>query len=571
MNGADQLAGDADFIRVADAPSLNPAAMTLELWVRSDTPNWNQTGHFISKRNRFVFHPVMASRQVQMYIFDTGWRVVAAHTPPDITAWHHYAAHYDGANGGLHVDGIQQAAGGPFGPMAADNGVMTIGHDDGLAARFLDGAIDEVRVSSVARSTNWLWATWMNIASNDVFNRLGPLEAMGDQPVIATLPPANLSTASVDLVGELMSTGAGPTEVFVAYGASNAGQVFSNWSTVVSLGTNLAVPPVTNSLTVTGLTSGVRYHYNYYAVNPSGSWWGAVQSFVIPGPPMVDNASGAGPLGVGTATLNGRYLDENRGDVTFYWGASDGGTDTGQWDSAASPGPVNAASFTTSLTGLYYGVDYHYRTFADNSYGPAWAGASTNFKTLRPAAVSVAALNPSNVTATSAVLNAAFEGVDSVFDVSVLWGSTDGGTNLLAWSNRVVLGTFTNQGLTNLSHLAMGLASNAPHYYTFMITNCAEVTLAPSVRFGTKGAPGVDNGGGATPGFGETILRANLFTGGVAEVSLFWGSTDGGTDTNQWESSVRLGSRLEGAFASVISGLTYGVQYYYRTYATNSC
>ena len=37
----------------------------------------------------------------------------------------------------------------------------------------LDGVVDEVRVSSVARSSNWVWAAYQNTASNTVFNLYG--------------------------------------------------------------------------------------------------------------------------------------------------------------------------------------------------------------------------------------------------------------------------------------------------------------------------------------------------------------------------------------------------------------
>ena len=37
------------------------------------------------------------------------------------------------------------------------------------------GGIQEVRISNVARSTNWEWAIYQNMASNSVFNLYGPV------------------------------------------------------------------------------------------------------------------------------------------------------------------------------------------------------------------------------------------------------------------------------------------------------------------------------------------------------------------------------------------------------------
>jgi hypothetical protein len=40
---------------------------------------------------------------------------------------------------------------------------------------YFPGSIDEVRFSNVARSSNWIWTTFMNIASNQAFNQYSPV------------------------------------------------------------------------------------------------------------------------------------------------------------------------------------------------------------------------------------------------------------------------------------------------------------------------------------------------------------------------------------------------------------
>ena len=39
-----------------------------------------------------------------------------------------------------------------------------------------DGQMDEVRLSKKARSANWIWATYLTMASNTVFNNYGAME-----------------------------------------------------------------------------------------------------------------------------------------------------------------------------------------------------------------------------------------------------------------------------------------------------------------------------------------------------------------------------------------------------------
>ena len=50
--------------------------------------------------------------------------------------------------------------------------------------RYINARLDEVRISNVARSTNWLWATYQTIASNDVFTTYAAL-ASNTPPLLA--------------------------------------------------------------------------------------------------------------------------------------------------------------------------------------------------------------------------------------------------------------------------------------------------------------------------------------------------------------------------------------------------
>ncbi|MEM7392864.1 MAG: hypothetical protein AAF492_11010, partial [Verrucomicrobiota bacterium] len=154
----------------------------------------------------------------------------------------------------------------------------------------------------------------------------------------------------------------------------------------------------------------------------------------------------------------------------------------------------------------------------------------------------------------------------------MLWGPTDGGTNLLGWSNRVVLGTFTNPASTNFSLPISGLTSNQMHWFTLLATNCAEsLWAAPAGTFATKGPPRIENIGVTNVHIGGVWPQVDLVAGGVADVSIFWGDNDGGTNKADWDNELQLGAQLMGPGNGSISGLLYGACYVYRAYATNSC
>jgi hypothetical protein len=57
---------------------------------------------------------------------------------------------------------------------------------------------------------------------------------------------------------------------------------------------------------------------------------------------------------------------------------------------------------------------------------------------------------------------------------------------------------------------------------------------------------------------------------GNPTVFIYWGPSDGGTDSGNWANSVKLGVKAAGVFYTDISSLTSGTPYYYRCYAVNS-
>ena len=87
----------------------------------------------------------------------------------------------------------------------------------------------------------------------------------------------------------------------------------------------------------------------------------------------------------------------------------------------------------------------------------------------------------SDVTTTSAVLNASLAVPDTVYDVRAYWGTADGGTNAEAWAFAADAGRYTNAAPANLAWLVTGLASNTVYFYTFRATNLAEgIWASPS-------------------------------------------------------------------------------------------
>ena len=121
---------------------------------------------------------------------------------------------------------------------------------------------------------------------------------------------------------------------------------------------------------------------------------------------------------------------------------------------------------------------------------------------------------------------------------------------------------------------AGGLTGGVTHYYRCFASNT--VTHASGWASVTRSfVPndellGVDNGSGAVNSDpGVESMRGSL-SGWPADVTIFWGRTDGGTNGASWQNTVSLAGMPVGNFSSTVSNLLYGMKYYYRCYASNS-
>ena len=88
---------------------------------------------------------------------------------------------------------------------------------------YFDGSIDEIEISSLPRSSNWIWACYMNQGSNSVFNPAGMVQG-GTLPAINNNNGASsvlLNSASLN--GFLTSTGGAPAAVMVYWGMVDGG------------------------------------------------------------------------------------------------------------------------------------------------------------------------------------------------------------------------------------------------------------------------------------------------------------------------------------------------------------
>ena len=134
-------------------------AITISLWVKSKTENWNQHGFMFEKRNAYIIHPIVNTKNIAWAICNGGcWNRPGgwadnATGPDDITQWHMYTTTFDSATGrwAIYID-AEEASGWDINqtPLDADSGPAFIGNDTCCAGRFGNVFIDEAVILSVA-------------------------------------------------------------------------------------------------------------------------------------------------------------------------------------------------------------------------------------------------------------------------------------------------------------------------------------------------------------------------------------------------------------------------------------
>ena len=187
-------------------------------------------------------------------------------------------------------------------------------------------------------------------------------------------------------------------------------------------------------------------------------------------------------------------------------------------------------------------------------------------------ALVVSNLPAEEIAADSATIGASIVEVDTNPVLSIFWGDEDGGTNAQAWDNEEVLGI---QAPGEYKLPITGLTSNTDYFFRafgFSFGFGGQVWATDTESFSTTSLPGAIASVSTSPLIGDAsaVVNGEIDGRGTLQAAkLYYGSSDGGSDPDQWENSVDLPME-EGSFRAVIGNLFPATDYHVRVAATNA-
>ena len=241
-------------------------------------------------------------------------------------------------------------------PNPRSGTVSQAGNNVGAFALTITGLAPNTTYYICAYATNGIGTTF---GADKVFTTL-------EAPVVTTDPVTNIAGTTVTANGAMSNNGnPDVTERGFVYGTADSPTTANNKVSVT--GTGLGA----YSANITGLTPSTLYYIRSYAINSTGTVYGAQRTFsTIVVPTVLTTA--ATDVTTTSATGHGEITSDGGGAITargFVWAETSNPTLA---NGHVTEGGTTTGAFTDTLEPLTPSKTYYYRAYATNSAGTAY-------------------------------------------------------------------------------------------------------------------------------------------------------------------------------------------------------
>jgi hypothetical protein len=192
MDGADGFVGNfgstprGDYVDIGNDTSLNiNEAITISAWIKSnDQTQWNHictkgNGEWNVDANRVYQLAIQPDETIDLIVNSNQTAKALTTKSVSIEQWFYVVGTYDGGHLRVYIDGVENASSPYTEPIQNNTVNLRIASrvkgtgDTGLSVFTFNGLIDEVRVSSVAKSASWILTEYNNQHDPSSFYTIG--------------------------------------------------------------------------------------------------------------------------------------------------------------------------------------------------------------------------------------------------------------------------------------------------------------------------------------------------------------------------------------------------------------
>jgi len=236
------------------------SAMTLEGWVTTEDESGNQesiiasaNGNLITANAFEMCWSQSADTLVDVISDGTNWGYLVTDAYPQWTGYRYHTITWDNTSGGesmmnATIVGSDNTFSGTMNSPAG--AVTSIGaRKKDVWADFMDGVIDEVRISNIKRNTTYIDTVFNNTNQTPGFLTIGSEQIQSATvPTVTTNAATGVEETNATLSGTLTSNGSVDTTCWFLYGDEN--------------------PPTDNNVSQGVKAQGVTFTYNWSSLTP---------------------------------------------------------------------------------------------------------------------------------------------------------------------------------------------------------------------------------------------------------------------------------------------------------------